>query len=98
LSILVLKGDNALRDLFKMILNLDEFVNVPQYPGYPGYQHLEAVVVRVVVQGSQCQVRIPYWSNVTLPLWDLNSVSFQSWNAAENKKKLRKLTTSWKIL
>jgi hypothetical protein len=38
-SILVLKGDKPLRDLFKLFLNLDDFVNVPQYPGY---QLLEA--------------------------------------------------------
>ena len=30
-------------ELYKMFLNLDDFENVPQYPGYRGYQLLEAL-------------------------------------------------------
>ena len=33
-----------MRDLSQMFLNLDDFVNVPQYPGYRGYQLLEALL------------------------------------------------------
>ena len=43
LYILGLEGEKAMHDLFKMFLNLDDVVNVPQYPGYPGYQLLEAL-------------------------------------------------------
>ena len=33
-----------------MFLNLDDFVNVPQYPGYPGFQLLDALIQTYISQ------------------------------------------------
>ena len=40
---MALKDEQSLCDLSEMLLNFDDFVNVPQYPGYRGYQLLEAL-------------------------------------------------------